>query len=122
MLDQFTKRVLVCGGRDYKDRDCVFRTLDILHRTGAGISCIIAGGARGADTFAEQWADERGVPKAIYHAEWVKYGRRAGHLRNQRMMDEGKPDMTLAFPGGVGTADMVHITKKAGIELAEVWL
>jgi len=39
--------------------------------------------------------------------EWDELGKKAGPLRNQRMLDEGKPDLVVAFPGGGGTKDMV---------------
>jgi predicted Rossmann-fold nucleotide-binding protein len=41
-------------------------------------------------------------------------------MRNQRMIDEGKPDLVVAFPGGSGTADMVRRAKRASIEVMEV--
>jgi hypothetical protein len=41
-----------------------------------------------------------------YIADWNRLGPGAGHIRNQRMIDEGKPDAAVAFPGGTGTADM----------------
>ncbi len=36
-------------------------------------------------------------------------------IRNQQMLDEAKPDMVLAFPGGRGTDDMVSRAEKAGV-------
>lgn len=46
--------------------------------------------------------------------------RSAGPKRNQRMLDKGKPDLVLAFPGGDGTADMVRKAKSAGVPIIEV--
>lgn len=108
-------RVLVCGGRDYKDRDYLWNFLD-----GLGppeITEVISGMARGADTFAAEWAIRFGFPLHKFPAEWDKYGRRAGPIRNQQMLDEGKPDLVVAFPGGTGTADMIRRAKKAGVEV-----
>jgi len=53
-------------------------------------------------------------------AEWDKFGRRAGPLRNEQMLREGKPDVVVAFPGGRGTAHMVRIAKEAGIDVLEI--
>jgi ABC-type sugar transport system substrate-binding protein len=36
------------------------------------------------------------------------------------MLDEGKPDIVVAFPGGTGTADMVRRARKAGVVVIEV--
>ncbi len=53
--------ILVTGGRDYIDKERVYYALDYLH-TERGITCIIQGGARGADRLAKQWAIDRGIP------------------------------------------------------------
>lgn len=106
-------RVLVCGGRGYTDRAALWSILD-----GLGppeVSEIISGMAPGADTFAAEWAERFGFPLLKFHADWAKHGRAAGPIRNQRMIDEGKPDLVVAFPGGRGTADMVRRAKAAGI-------
>lgn len=107
-------RVLACGGRDYADREKVYEVLDEV-RAASGISVLIEGEAAGADTLAKTWALRRGVPVERYPADWTKYGRGAGPIRNQRMLDEGRPDLVVAFPGGRGTADMVDRAKAAGV-------
>jgi hypothetical protein len=107
-------RVLVCGGRDYQDRDALFAALDRLHAEHA-FTVLIAGGARGADTLAYEWATARSVPTEIYMAEWERLGRKAGPIRNQRMLDEGNPDLVVAFPGGKGTAGMTALARNAGV-------
>lgn len=48
-------------------------------------------------------------------AEWDRLGRKAGPIRNQRMLDEGKPALVIAFPGGTGTAGMVAIARKGRV-------
>lgn len=108
-------RVLVCGGRDYANVDRVYAVLDDI-----APSHIIHGGAKGADAIAAMWADERRVPVDAYCAMWDEHGRAAGPLRNQRMLDEGKPDLVVAFLGGRGTADMVRRARAAGVEVRQV--
>lgn len=112
-------RVLVCGGRDFLDRDHLFAVLDAMRDE---IDSLICGGARGADDLAYTWACRRDVPAELYMADWERHGRRGGPIRNQRMLDEGKPDLVLAFPGGPGTADMVRRARKAGVGVREVTL
>lgn len=113
-------RVLVCGGRDYDDEDTVFRELDKLRKR-YGRLTIIQGGARGADGLAREWALGQSSVRLINEpADWEKHGKAAGIIRNQTMLDEHKPDMGLAFPGGRGTADMVRRMRKAGLEVIEV--
>lgn len=112
-------RVLICGGRDYADKDRVFDVLDTYHDT-AGVSLIIEGGAKGADNFGAWWADKRGVARERYEADWENQGSFAGPARNKRMLEEGKPDLVIAFPGGRGTADMVRKARKVGVEVVEI--
>lgn len=99
-------RALVCGGRDYADKDAVFYLLGLLHR-GYNFEVVIHGDASGADALAAAWARDRGVPVAAYPADWDAHGKKAGPIRNQQMLDEGRPDIVIAFPGGRGTYDML---------------
>lgn len=100
-------RVLVCGGRDFNDRAYVYGALDVLHGM-KKITSLVHGGARGADLLAGEWAEVRGVPQHVYFANWKRYGRSAGIIRNKEMLEDGTPDLALAFPGGNGTDDMVR--------------
>lgn len=112
-------RVLVCGGRAYTDRDRVFAVLDKYHAA-VGIDVIIEGGARGADQLAAIWSGEHGAELERFEADWENQGSFAGPRRNTRMLNEGKPDLVIAFPGGRGTADMVKKARKAGVEVIEI--
>lgn len=107
-------RILVCGGRDYCDFDYMFKTLDAVLKY-RGISLVIEGGARGADTLARQWAQLKGIPFVTEYAQWDTYGKAAGSIRNQAMLDKYKPDAVIAFPGGIGTADMIRRSEASGL-------
>lgn len=108
--------VLVCGGRGYPDRAFVFRQLDWLaQRYEAEGLHVIEGGAEGADRWAREWRQERRIGGRTFAAEWVRLGRKAGMLRNQRMLREGRPALVVAFPGGKGTADMIRRAEAAGV-------
>ena len=109
-------RVLVCGGRDFSDTEFAYRVLGEAHAA-IGIDVVIEGDARGADRIAGYWARKNGVDNLKFRADWKKHGRAAGPIRNRQMLREGKPDLVIAFPGGVGTADMVKIAEAAGVEV-----
>jgi hypothetical protein len=111
-------RILVCGGRDFKDRQRLFVVLDQVHSK-RGIDIIISGAARGADTLAVDWAKSREIAYQEFPADWDQYGKAAGPIRNRQMLVEGKPDGVIAFPGGNGTADMIRQSKKAGLKVYE---
>lgn len=112
-------RVLVCGGRDFDDHMLLVKTL-LEYQTEKPITCIIHGNARGADTLADRFADLTGIPKEVYPADWDKYNKAAGPIRNAQMITEGKPDLVIAFPGGKGTANMIKQAKDAGIPVKEI--
>lgn len=111
-------RLLVCGGRDYFDRGAVFAALDRVHAK-RDVKFVIQGAASGADNLAVQWACEREVKVKSFRANWRVHGKRAGPVRNQQMLDEGKPDGVVAFPGGRGTANMVALARQAGVKVWE---
>lgn len=112
-------KVLICGGREFDDLGLFMTTMSDIQEEldfdGRQPVTIIEGGAKGADFLARCWAKYCGWEHDPYPANWGKYGNRAGPIRNRQMLNEGKPDLVIAFPGGSGTADMVHISKEAGI-------
>lgn len=72
------------------------------------------------DTFAREWAATKpGIKRFVCEADWATYGLSAGPRRNARIL-EWKPDLVIAFPGGIGTANMVHQAIVAGVEVREV--
>lgn len=114
-------RVLVCGSRDWTDKEIIRNNLP------ENTTVIIEGEADGADTLAGELADELGITKDSKPAPWEEYKRKypypmwlkAGFDRNQQMLDEGKPDLVLAFSNNFeeskGTKDMVNRAIKAGV-------
>jgi hypothetical protein len=112
-------KVLVCGGRKFSDWGSVKSTLNDIHFS-TPITLVIEGGARGADRLGAAWAAGYGVRRQTFLANWTRDGKAAGPIRNQAMLDLGKPDLVVAFPGGRGTADMVKRARAAGVEVKVV--
>lgn len=104
-------RLLVCGGRFFHD---ALRLNQVLNGI-ADVTVLIEGGADGADRLARKWAQRNRVPVESYPALWGVYGNGAGPIRNSLMLEQGKPDFYVAFPGGAGTADMVAKLSAANI-------
>lgn len=117
-------RVLVCGGRDFDDWDLFIQNMDRISEERDFDSnqpiTIIEGGAIGADFCARLYAKYCGWQHQPFPADWKRYGLSAGYIRNKQMLDEGKPDLVVAFPGGKGTAMMVKLAREAGVEVIEV--
>jgi hypothetical protein len=112
-------KVLVCGGRNYSDYGKIYDILDEIHEH-EPITKVIHGTASGADDCGKTWANSRGIKEDPYPPDWKKYGLAAGPIRNQQMIDEGQPDLVIAFPGGKGTKDMITKAEKAGILVKKV--
>lgn len=112
-------RVLVCGGRDFADLAYVAGALDALHARYA-FTHLIHGGASGADSMAAAWAISARVATLCFLAEWDEIGPKAGPLRNSDMLNAGKPDLVVVFPGGRGTADMTRKAKAACVPVVEL--
>lgn len=118
-------RVLVCGGREYEDFERVcgvmaqavfdYDITSVMH----GACCDKDGNLTGADGLAERWAILHEFPYFGVPARWTAHGRAAGPVRNKQMLDEGKPDLVVAFPGGNGTANMVKQARAMGVEVIE---
>lgn len=113
-------RVIICGGRDYQDRRRVYSVLDEMHAR-TPITALIHGNARGADSLANDWAAGK-VKTLTFNPLWEEHGKSAGPKRNQKMLDEGKPDLVVAFPGGRGTADMIARAEAAAVKVVQYGL
>lgn len=112
-------RLLVCGSRSWSDEVQLWRCLDAIHAQ-RPVNVLIHGAARGADRMAARWAESHGIETLAFPADWKRDGRRGGPLRNQRMLDEGRPDFGVAFrvpafQPSKGTDDMYRRLRSAGV-------
>ena len=107
-------KVIVCGGRNFHSYEAIEKYLDMLHALHR-FSVVIHGAARGADRMAAYWASQRDIDIRAFPADWNKSPRGAGPIRNKQMLDQGQPDLVIAFPGGNGTLDMRTQAERAGV-------
>ncbi len=111
-------RILACGGRKYANVDVVRA---VLAKFDPAISILIHGDQRGADRLAARVAKDLGWSEIVpFPADWDRYKKAAGHIRNQQMLDEGHPDVVIAFPGGVGTDGMVDRARRAKVPVIDL--
>jgi hypothetical protein len=94
------RTIIVTGSRNWSNAELLGRVLDLYKP-----DLLVQGGARGADELALQWATAAGVKCVTVPAEWEKYGKRAGPLRNSVMLQRYPGALVVAFPlpGGSGT-------------------
>ena len=111
-------KVLVCGDREWTDRQAVKLWLEVLKEI--GYTDLIEGEARGADRISREEGEKLGFMVDPHPANWTKYHKGAGPIRNREMLDQ-KPDLVLAFHHDLskskGTADTVREARRRGIEV-----
>jgi len=102
--------VAIIGGREFTDFNFVVDELDNIE----GIEHIVSGGARGADTMAVNYAKLRHISWHEHKAEWSKYGRAAGPIRNKKVVDDA--DTIIAFWNGrsAGTRNAIQQAREQG--------
>lgn len=118
-------RVIIAGSRNFNDYDKMLKVLDEI-----GIHLIntidkieiVSGHARGADSLGERFAKSYGYPLKIFPANWDKYGKAAGAIRNEQMAkyaSEADRGILVAFPldESRGTRNMIKLAKQYGLEV-----
>ena len=108
-------RTIIAGSRtfnDYKKMKSCMKQIDWIP------SIILSGTARGADRLGEKWAKENGISIEKYPAEWDKYGRRAGYVRNSAMAQNAEALVAFWDGRSRGTKHMITLAKKKGLKMA----
>jgi putative aminopeptidase FrvX len=109
-------RILFCGDRNWSNYKVICEVMAELRPT-----LVIEGEAAGADSLAREVAEDYLIAVQPFPADWKKYGRAAGPIRNTQMLKEGQPEMVVAFHDDIttskGTKNMVEQAKKAGIQV-----
>lgn len=112
-------RIIIAGSRDFSDYQLVRRVMSEVAGTYPRDRLeIISGGARGADTLGEMFAERNGLKLTRFPADWDKFGKRAGILRNRQMAEyAGEDGMLVAFwdESSRGTKNMIETAKELGL-------
>lgn len=116
-------RILVCGGRHFADYGLLERTInDIVFESGCSDAEIVSGHCVGADRLGELYAERHNVSVKIFPAQWKKYGKRAGPIRNKQMVDyisgfKNKAVVAFVSANTKGTRNTIALAKKANIRV-----
>ncbi len=110
-------RVIIAGGRDFNDYSLLKTTMDKLLANITDEITVLCGQAKGADTLGEQYAKEMGYAVSYYPANWERYGKYAGYLRNEQMAQNA--DALVAFWDGKshGTKHMLGLALQYGLKV-----
>ena len=107
------QRILICGDRHWADKDMIRAALIAFGVE--NILCVIEGEQQGADILAREAAEELHITVLRFPANWTKYGKAAGPIRNKEMLIAGAPTLVWAFhdfnQASRGTANMIHQAK-----------
>ncbi|MBC8306892.1 MAG: DUF2493 domain-containing protein [Pelagibacterales bacterium] len=108
-------KVAIIGSRGFDDYNLVEATMEEFHSTNFQTTTLVSGGAKGADRLGEKWANNHNIPTKIFLAEWDKYGRAAGFIRNKDII--ANADYVIAFWDGEskGTKHSLDLCEKNGI-------
>lgn len=119
-------RVIVTGSRAWPDPVRVAHELNTLFLQHGPFTLIHGACATGADAAAAHWYETAGFDLGCieikYHADWEQFGKRAGPIRNEKMVKEASADLVVAFPlfDSRGTKHTIELAEAAGIPVKKV--
>ena len=113
-------RLIIAGSRSFRDYNILVDEVEVLC-----LACdiktdeleIISGGAVGADSLGEIYAQKNNLPLTIMKANWDVHGKSAGMVRNSNMAEVA--DACIVFWDGEsrGSKNMIDIATKKGLKL-----
>jgi hypothetical protein len=111
----------IVGSRDFHDyKSCKLAILKVLNEWKINIfdiECIVSGGAKGADTLAEMFADEYQIKKIIFLPDWKLYGKFAGIRRNTDIVNASTHIIAFPSRNGRGTQDTISKARNIPIKV-----
>ena len=109
-------KIIVAGSREFKDYEMLKNKLDKLLINQKEIQ-IVSGGCRGADELGERYAKEKGYSLKVFKADWNKYGKKAGPLRNRQMAKYADGLVAFYKEGSRGTKNMIEEANEKGLKI-----
>jgi len=110
-------KCIIAGSRDITDYDLICQAIQTF---GLKITEVVCGMARGVDLLGKRWADENKVPVKEFPADWNKYGRSAGMIRNEEMATYADA-LILVWDGkSRGSKNMLKMAKKYDLNILEI--
>jgi hypothetical protein len=85
--------------------------------SGFTIAEVVSGGAPGGDALGERWAEENGIPATRFPADWKRYGRKAGPIRNQAMSEYADALIAVWDGKSRGTKAMMREGRRRGLQV-----
>lgn len=105
-------RTIIAGSREGANINHIY---DAVEKSGITPTVVISGTARGVDRLGEEWAKDNSVPIERYPADWDKYGKKAGYLRNSQMAEIAEALIAIWDGISPGTENMISLATKKKI-------
>lgn len=105
-------KLIIAGSRSISDLEIVE---EAINKSGwrNEITEVVHGDARGVDKLGEMWAEQNSIPVKRFPANWKKFGKKAGSIRNKQMSEYGNKLIAIWDGNSTGTIDMVKQMKIA---------
>ena len=111
-------KVIIAGSRNISDHGAVGRAIE---SSRFQITEVVSGNARGVDAIAENYAGRKEIPVKLFPADWDKYGKPAGAIRNKQMADYADALIAVWDGQSSGTRMMIETMNKVG-KPVHLWL
>lgn len=104
-------KVAIIGSRTFNNYNKINTILSRIHSQ-RKITLIVSGGAKGADSLGEKWANENNIDTLVFLPDWKKHGKKAGFIRNVDIVENA--DFVIAFWDGAskGTQHSINLCMK----------
>lgn len=106
-------KVIIAGDRNIDNMDIV---KSAIVKSRFHITEVVCGMCRGVDILGRQWAIENNIPVKEFPANWSKFGRAAGPIRNREMAEYADALIAILMPNSVGTKNMIQTAAKVGLK------
>jgi len=110
-------KIAIVGYRNFNDFDMFENYILDWELTNGKITNIISGGCVGTDKLAEKYAIKYNIPTTIHEAQWDKYGKSAGPIRDKKIVDDCSHLIAFLSSKSVGTKITINMAKKAGKDI-----
>lgn len=107
-------KVIVAGSRTIVDASIVGRAIE---ESGFDVTEVVSGRARGVDRLGEEWAHRQGIHVQPFPADWIRYGSKAGPIRNQKMAEYANALVAVWDGKSTGTRNMIELALRTGLPI-----
>ncbi len=109
-------KVIIAGSREGVTYSDIEKGVEQFENAWGLITEVVSGCAAGADTLGEQYADEHDIPAKLFPANWQKYGKGAGYIRNTEMAKYADGLIAISVNDSRGTANMIQTAKRLNLK------